>query len=647
LFEAIVNSIFAIAETGRPDGGRIDVFIERERSTQMEIAGAAPTQPVESFTIRDNGSGFTAATYDSFCTSDSQLKIAQGGKGVGRFLWLKAFDDAEVQSVFRDEEGRCWRRKFELRLTDDGVCSESLEEIERVDSGTTVRLVGFKGDYQTWSPRSAETISKKMVEHCLEHFVLGNCPEIVIHDEPDATTYHLNEMYRLQVQDRLVTTAFTVKGKELTLHHLKVGPDYQSQHRLYFCAHRRVVRHEALQGKVPNLTGTPLFENNVRFVYAGYVSGGYLDDAVNNERTEFLMPKEDGLAQELGWDTLLGSSAEQAARFLQTYTEPIRLAKEERIREYVHRKAPQYRPILKHRPQAVDTIPPDLDDDKLDIELYKININYDNDLHEKSVGILSKLQADDAEAPNFEEQYRQFTSEWNELGMSKLANHVAHRKATLSMLEASLKLKTTGKYHLESTIHNLIFPLKKTSDDVPASQMNLWVIDDRLAYHYYLASDVPLKQLRKDILDTDSADRADLLIFNRPAAFTNEAPPFSSVVLVEFKRPARSDYDDDENPISQVYGYVRTIKGGKACDRSGRPISVPSHMPVYAYVVCDLTEKLISQAENANFTRSPDGLGYFGFNSQLGTYVEIISFDKLLGDAKKRNAFLFDQLGIL
>jgi hypothetical protein len=29
-----------------------------------------------------------------------------------------------------------------------------------------------------------------------------------------------------------------------------------------------------------------------------------------------------------------------------------------------------------------------------------------------------------------------------------------------------------------------------------------------------------------------------------------------------------------------------------------------------------------------------------------GVYVDIISFDKLLGDAKKRNAILFEKLGL-
>lgn len=164
-----------------------------------------------------------------------------------------------------------------------------------------------------------------------------------------------------------------------------------------------------------------------------------------------------------------------------------------------------------------------------------ISQTYDSELRQKSATILSTLEAGKEESATFEEQYKQFTSEWNELGMSKLANHVAHRKATLSMLEASRKLTTTGKYQLESTIHNLICPLRRTSDDVTAAQMNLWVVDEKLSYHYYLASDIPFKQLKKEVMQIESDERADLVIFNSPAAFVNEGPPFSSVTLIEFK----------------------------------------------------------------------------------------------------------------
>lgn len=647
LFEAVVNSIHAIEEQGPLNQGEIKVFIERAKTQQFAIEGTAPLEPIDSFRITDNGIGFNDANYDSFCTSDSELKLAKGGKGIGRFLWLKAFDHAKIDSVHRDANGIYWNRRFTMQLDEEGVGTPSNVKLDSkpIKRETTVKLVNLKSDYQRWTPRSAQTIAKRMIEHCLEHFVLNQCPHITVHDEGDS--FDLNEMYRSQIQSQLVTSNFTVQDKDFVLHNLRISPDYQPQHRLYFCAHKRAVHHENLSGRVPNLVETLLDENRIPFVYAGYVSGSYLDETVNPGRTEFQIPKSQDVLQDLSWEMLVEESAGQAATYLDPYTASIKAEKDERIKSYVQGKAPQFRPLLKHKKEALDSIAPDLSENDLDLELYKINLTYDSELRQKSVAILSALETGRPESSNFEEQYKQFTSQWNELGMSKLANHVAHRKATLSMLEASRKLTDKGKYQLESTIHNLIFPLRKTSDDVSADQMNLWVIDEKLAYHYYLASDVPFRQLKEDVMQIDSDDRADLLIFNSPSAFVNEGPPFSSVILIEFKRPARDDYDNEDNPITQVYNYVRLIKSGKAFDRAGTPINVPDHTPFYSYIVCDITSKLVQQSENATLTQSPDSLGYFGYNPKLRTYVEIISFDKLIGDAKKRNAFLFDQLGIL
>jgi hypothetical protein len=147
-------------------------------------------------------------------------------------------------------------------------------------------------------------------------------------------------------------------------------------------------------------------------------------------------------------------------------------------------------------------------------------------------------------------------------------------------------------------------------------------------------------------IQAGSATRPDLAIFNSSSAFVDGEPPFGSVVLIEFKRPTRNDYDDKENPIIQLYDYVREIKEGTKKDHHGRPITVARHTPFYGYIVCDITPKLRVQAENAQLTETPDSNGYFGYNSKLGIYIEIVSFDKLVVDAGKRNKFLFDSLGL-
>jgi hypothetical protein len=186
------------------------------------------------------------------------------------------------------------------------------------------------------------------------------------------------------------------------------------------------------------------------------------------------------------------------------------------------------------------------------------------------------------------------------------------------------------------------FPMRTTSDDVPADQMNLWMIDEKLAYHHYLASDVPLKDV--EVLNVGGLQRPDLLVFDRPVAFSDKISGHDAITIIEFKRPMRDDYKADKNPIDQVYDYADRIRSGDAVDRNGRAFTVPPTIRFFAYIICDLTATMRKQAQRAGLQLMADGAGFFGFNESYNTYVEVISFEKLVADAKARNQILFDKL---
>lgn len=59
-----------------------------------------------------------------------------------------------------------------------------------------------------------------------------------------------------------------------------------------------------------------------------------------------------------------------------------------------------------------------------------------------------------------------------------------------------------------------------------------------------------------------------------------------------------------------------------------------------------MTPQLREIAKIRGFTKFPDNMGYFWYNPNNKAYVELISFEKLLGDAKKRNLALFKKLGL-
>jgi hypothetical protein len=186
--------------------------------------------------------------------------------------------------------------------------------------------------------------------------------------------------------------------------------------------------------------------------------------------------------------------------------------------------------------------------------------------------------------------------------------------------------------------------MRATSDDVPFEQQNLWIIDERLTFHSFLSSDVRLDQTPP--LENDSASRPDLLIFNHPLAFSEDTEPLQSMVVVEFKKPDRSACQD-EDPVTQVYRMVREIRDGKKKDRQGRYIRPANqNIPAYCYIICDLTPPVEIRIQNMGARRTPDNLGYYGFNEALNAYYEVISYTKLLSDAQKRNRVLFDKLNL-
>lgn len=70
--------------------GEVNIFL------YLDEKGEYP----ENIEIEDNGAGFNTVNFDSFLTFDSAYKMKIGGKGIGRFSWLKVFEKAHITSVF-------------------------------------------------------------------------------------------------------------------------------------------------------------------------------------------------------------------------------------------------------------------------------------------------------------------------------------------------------------------------------------------------------------------------------------------------------------------------------------------------------------------------------------------------------------------
>jgi len=641
LYEAIINALQAIEDNKKKDG-LITIEIFREE-TLIEEEGKR-LGDITMFIVTDNGIGFNDANFNSFLTSDSTFKIDRGGKGVGRFLWLKAFGQVEIESIYLNGDNKFLFRKFDFISKGDGIQNHQLGISEENNPKTTIRLMNYYEQYRKLCPKKVQTIAIHIIEHFLEYFRNPNCPVIELIDNENDEKINLNQLFEAEISTNSKIERFDIKNVRFDFQHVKLYTFHNKEHFIHYCADDRVALSEKVI-KIPNLIA-PLQDDKGKFVYACYVESSFLNKNANSTRTGFNIAEDNSELQieTINLSDIKKNVLEKVKEYLEPFTNPVKAQKEERIKRFVENEAPEYRPILNHIKEHIDEIDPNIDDKKLDVELYKAYQSLQITTKKEGQALLAQ---DSSKIDNFDEyseKFRNYFKKAIELNNSNLARYVCHRKAVIDFLNKQLELQNNEKYNRENQIHDIIFPMGKTSNEVPEDSHNLWLLDERLVYHTYLASDKQLRTLKP--LDNNSSKEPDIIIFDKACAFVDEEAPFSHVTIFELKRPMRSDYQPDDDPVDQVYGYIRDIRDGKAKNEKGRPIEINSNTPFYCYILCDITQKIATFAENKSFRLTPDGKGYYGFNDGLHAYVEIISYDKMLRDAKKRNDVFFKKLGI-
>ena len=193
-------------------------------------------------------------------------------------------------------------------------------------------------------------------------------------------------------------------------------------------------------------------------------------------------------------------------------------------------------------------------------------------------------------------------------------------------------------------------PMRVDSHEVRPNDCNFWVVDERLAFHEYLASDKPLSSM--PITDSKSGKEPDLMalqVFDNPILVSEKDDvALASIVVVEIKRPMRNDAKEGEekDPIEQALGYLGRVREGDVKTVDGRPIPEDKKIPGFCYVLCDITPSIKKRLLIHDAVLSSDKLGYFYYHKALNAYVEVISFDGLVNRATARNRAFFDRLSL-
>ncbi len=627
LFEAVINAVQALEDIKAEATGEVTVTINRKASKKKS---GKQEEQIIAFDITDNGIGFTDANFNSFLTSDSTLKLEKGGKGVGRFTWLKAFERVQIESVYKNGSGY-YRRKILFSIP-EGIVEK--ENIATDGAGsTTIRLQGFRKEYRQLPTayKTTTKIAQRIFEHCLSYYITGKALKIRVTDGDN--TVYLPDLYD-RVKQTIKKETFIIKGEMFSLSHIRLYSTHQKMHNMVLCAHSRDVISIDLARQIG--TSSQFDEDDGKFVYCAYIAGDYLDANVTQSRTAFEFPDEHGELFGAAYPISaaeIGRSVEGLARkYLDRYLKIVEEKKRDLVARFVENN-PSLRSVPHYCPEVYSELEPNSSSEKVNEVLYKYKGKAELSIQARGASIL-RSQASSVE--EIETEYDAITEQIDDFQKDNLARYVTLRKMIIDLLEKKIEINKSGKYLNEDIIHDIIFPRRSISCELLYEEHNLWLIDEQLTFHEFAFSDKPFNEFSKVL----STERPDVVCF----AEIDDERTARSVSVLEFKKPQRTSFDED--PARQLYRYVRRINEREVLLPNGRELYTNQSTRFYCYAICDITPAIREYAENSDYAVLNGERGFFKYNRTLNASTYVIDFDKIVVDAKRRHKAFFEKLGI-
>ena len=644
IVEMVVNAIQAIEGNGEPDG-KVGICVIR--NNQKTIDGSL--SDILSFEIEDNGIGFTDEHRQSFDTLYSDQKIREGGKGFGRFICLRYFQELRVKSVYLDKDG-FRERKFSMGKEHEIIVNESISDTPKQKSGTVVSLSILKKGKSI--DKKLTTIARNLVEKLLPFFITENyvCPKIELFEKDVPGSILLNDFCNNElspvIEIPLENNKFLLKGirseEEFLVRVFKFYFPKSKRSRISLVAHKREVSGSGIYKYIPEFVedfyekkddGEELHERN--YIIKAYVFSSYLDQNVSLERGGFEFQMENDLMYGIGQGEIERRAANIAKGAVGVDVAVRQEKKRERFKSYVDEEAPWHKDLIDQMDLSEMSYKPSREE--IESWLQKEKFKQDTQNKRKVKKLL-----EDGNVEDLKKNASEIVSKVSGSSKNELIHYIALRRNILDIFEKSLQFDENGVYSSEGVVHDIIFPRKRDTDTTSFEDHNLWIIDERLNFTNYVSSDMPLNR--------KNSDRPDLLVYNQRILFRGDNEESNPITIFEFKRPGRDDFVNPssyEDPVQQIVRYVNKIRKQQYKTPEGRKMLVAENTAFYGYVVCDLTAKVEEWLDlEKNFTQMPDRLGWFQWLPNIKLYVEVISWDKVLKDANMRNKIFFHKLGI-
>jgi hypothetical protein len=655
LFEAVENAFNSIEEcirNGEGHGkGLVEITILRESKQPILNMDKSPMSPsgIIGFVVKDNGVGFRTKNWEAFEEVYTSYKRSFGGKGVGRLSYLLAFGKAEFVSCYLENDSR-FERTFSLERTKEGTSNGVPKHSTETNQFTELKLLEFDSRFREGS-KTLASIAKQLVVHFFKRFSAPSRIECMITDEWDGERHELGEYCKNEFLLHSLVKQAKAGNEPLKITHTKCRSQAVDKHQIMLCADGRVTSvHEIPSAYLP--IKSKLHSGNNDYYYVGFVEGEILDKSCDNSRSGFSLEDKDdpdmlpGMAAQAkpSIETIIQAVGKSLKTYLKSDIAPLEADHRKRIEEFC-RKNVVFKPLLTQKLDELLSLPKDLADGELEKSIWRVYQQWKNDIRGRFESMSKSVRDNNKAWEEYRDKYREALRELNQLSLHELAAYVTDRKAVIDFLWDRLKSNDNGRFKDENAIHDIFFPRNSTTNDIAWDESNLWLIDERMVFQQFAASDTTLRSHSK------SKDRPDIASyyareFDETFAFAEGDQPYCSVTLVEFKKPERTNYNEIENPYAQVIRYIRQIRTSGQLTKDGHTFRLDLHCPIHVHIICHIVDEVREYLAGVSYIESPDRQGIIAYADRLNAVINFTTFEKLIADARKRNAVFFNKLGL-
>lgn len=611
MFEAIINSLEANATD-------IRINIHQDNTLFDDYSH------IRSFSIEDNGEGFTEKNIEAFATLWTDNKRQIGCKGSGRFTWLSVYHSIKIDSFLKEEKKHV-HIDFDLEYDGSKVNYENYDNIDENKTiisfnNVTDKFYHVNADGKIKDKRFSSDpskIKKEILDYLIiKLFLLKKSNvefKITIISNGSEESITLSDIPNLEFETFKIGSKVTDDVFNFKLYYL-FKHDSLNTKKMYFCSNNRSTK----EYDSDSLGFSSNLPNKDSFIMM--LCSDYFDNKDNDSRNDFIELSFLKYANEnvpILTNEILAEARLVMQRIIRNrYPEIERINMEEE--KAAIDKNPHLVKYIKENKEIVKS------KESLTIAAQKKFNDEKVKIREKIENILKNNNVDS-------DYFRKTISEITDIAYYELGEYIVYRNTIIKALA-----KTIDTNAREKVFHDMFMPMHTSNNNENINDRllsNLWLLDDKYMTYLYASSDKSYNQIAKDLKlePVDSLTRPDMCVF----LSSNEENRSKDALIIEFKS-AKASLDEKRKALSELPDNVLTLRD-----------DVPNIKTVWSYGITeidnDFEKSLKGQDYNPLFSNGESKI-YYKYLKNANTHVYFIDYQSIIDDSLSRNSTFIEIL---